>query len=82
MVTYLACFIVCNFEYEEKLTSPEQKDRVKYALDIGANITDHYTHHADFLKTFCAKVPICEGLEYIVLPPFGNDTANAHRLWK
>ena len=58
MVTYLACFIVCNFEYEEKLTSlhnikfrvyasPEQKDRVKYALDIGANITDHYTDYFD-----------------------------------
>ena len=58
MVTYLACFIVCDFEYEEKLTSihqtqfrvyatPEQKDRVKYALDIGANITDHYTDYFD-----------------------------------
>ena len=51
MVTYLACFIVCDFEFEEKLTSihgtkfrvyatPEQKHRVAYALDIGANITD------------------------------------------
>ena len=58
MVTYLACFIVCDFEYEEKLTSihqtkfrvyatPEQKDRVKYALDIGANITDFFTDYYD-----------------------------------
>ena len=27
--------------------SLEQKDRVKYALDIGANITDHYTDYFD-----------------------------------
>ena len=58
MVTYLACFIVCDFEYKEKLTSihqtkfrvyatPEQKDRVKYALDIGANITDFFTDYYD-----------------------------------
>lgn len=53
MVTYLACFIVCDFEFQEKLTSrhqtkfrvyatPLQRDRVKYALDIGANITDYF----------------------------------------
>ena len=58
MVTYLACFIVCDFQYEEKLTSlhqtkfrvyatPEQKDRVKYSLDIGANITDFFTDYYD-----------------------------------
>ena len=58
MVTYLACFIVCDFEYEEKLTSihntkfrvyatPEQSTRVKYALDIGANITDFFTDYYD-----------------------------------
>jgi glutamyl aminopeptidase len=56
MVTYLACFIVCDFEYEEKLTAthqtkfrvyatPQQKDRVRYALDIGANITDFFTDY-------------------------------------
>ena len=56
MVTYLACFIVCDFEYEEKLTTihqtkfrvyatPAQKDRVRYALDIGANITDFFTDY-------------------------------------
>ena len=53
MVTYLACFIVCDFEYEEKFTetydtqfrvyaTPTQKDRIRYALDIGANITDFF----------------------------------------
>ena len=56
MVTYLACFIVCNFQYEEKLTrihktqfrvyaTPEQISRVKYSLDIGANITDFFTDY-------------------------------------
>jgi len=58
MVTYLACFIVCNFEFEEKLTdihgtkfrvyaTPEQKHRVKYSLDVGANISDFYTDYYD-----------------------------------
>ena len=56
MVTYLACFIVCDFEFEEKLTlihgtkfrvyaTPAQKHRVAYALDIGANITDYFTDY-------------------------------------
>ena len=31
MVTYLACFIVCNFEYEEKLTSTHQTKFRVYA---------------------------------------------------
>ena len=59
MVTYLACFIVCDFEYEEKLTpihqtkfrvyaTPSQKDRVRYALDIGANITDFFADYYNF----------------------------------
>ncbi len=53
MVTYLACFIVCDFAYQEKLTAvhktkfrvyatPNQRENVKYALDIGANITDFF----------------------------------------
>ena len=53
MVTYLACFIVCDFEYKEKFTdvyktkfrvyaTPKQKERMNYALDIGANITDYF----------------------------------------
>jgi len=58
MVTYLACFIVCDFEYEEKYTdihktkfrvyaTPTQKERLKYALDIGANITDYFENYFD-----------------------------------
>lgn len=58
MVTYLACFIVCDFKYQEKLTdthktlfrvyaTPQQNATVKYALDIGANITDFFTDYFD-----------------------------------
>jgi len=58
MVTYLACFIVCDFEFQEKLTAvhktkfrvyatPQQKQTVKYALDIGSNITDFFTNYFD-----------------------------------
>lgn len=53
MVTYLVCFIVCDFEYEEKFTdvhrtrfrvyaSPVQKASLEYALRIGTNITDFF----------------------------------------
>ena len=53
MVTYLVCFVVCDFEFEEKRTeihqtlfrvyaTGNQKDRVRYALEIGANITDFF----------------------------------------
>ena len=56
MVTYLACFIVCDFEYEETLTeihqtkfrvygTPLQKERLRYALNIGANITDYFENY-------------------------------------
>ena len=56
MVTYLACFIVCDFEYKEKRTeihktlfrvyaTPTQSERVSYALDIGANITDYFENY-------------------------------------
>ena len=45
--------LVCDFEFEEKLTAihqtkfrvyatSNQKERMKYALDIGANITDYF----------------------------------------
>ena len=58
MVTYLACFIVCDFEYEEKFTAkhntkfrvyatPNQKNRVRYSLEIGANITDFFEDYFD-----------------------------------
>lgn len=63
MVTYLACFIVCDFSYEEKLTkmhstkfrvyaTPTQKDRVRYSLDIGANITDFFVDYFDVRSTY------------------------------
>ena len=53
MVTYLACFIVCDFKYEEKTTdiyntkfrvygTPLQQERLNYSLQIGANITDYF----------------------------------------
>lgn len=53
MVTYLAIFLVCDFEYIEKTTdvhhipfrvygSKQQIPRLKYALDIGSAITDFY----------------------------------------
>ena len=56
MVTYLACFIVCDFEYEEKVTAiyktkfrvyatSNQKERMKYAVDVGANITDYFEQY-------------------------------------
>ena len=56
MVTYLACFIVCDFDHVEKVTAvhktkfrvyatPTQKHRIQYALDIGANITDYFVNY-------------------------------------
>lgn len=58
MVTYLACFIVCDFAYQEKLTAlhgtkfrvyatPNQKERIQYSLELGANITDYFTEYFD-----------------------------------
>ena len=58
MVTYLACFIVCDFEHKAKYTkiyntlfrvyaTPTQSERVSYALDIGANITDYFENYFD-----------------------------------
>ena len=58
MVTYLACFIVCNFEYAEKVSekhgtrfrvyaTPAQRQRVEYSLKVGANITDFFTDYYD-----------------------------------
>ena len=53
MVSYLVCFIVCDFSYQEKYTkahntkfrvysTPTQNTRLEYAVDIGANITDYF----------------------------------------
>ena len=58
MVTYLACFIVCDFEHKFTNTkehntlfrvyaTPTQSQRVSYALDIGANITDYFENYFD-----------------------------------
>jgi len=58
MVTYLACFIVCDFKYKEKLTNkyntkfrvygtPLQQERLNYSLQIGANITDYFEGYFD-----------------------------------
>ena len=58
MVTYLAIFIVCDFEYLETVTevhkipfrvygTSQQKDRLKYAMDIGAAIADYYETYFD-----------------------------------
>ena len=63
MVTYLACFIVCDFEFAEKYTkrhgtkfrvyaTPNQRENVQYALDIGANITDFFTEYFDVSSRF------------------------------
>lgn len=76
MVTYLACFIVCDFEFEEKLTSihgtkfrvyatPAQKHRVAYALDIGANITDYFTDY------FTVPYPLPKQ-DMIAIPDFSS----------
>ena len=76
MVTYLACFIVCDFEFEEKFTSihntkfrvyanKEQKHRVKYALDIGANITDFFESYFDI------PYPLPKQ-DMIAIPDFGS----------
>ena len=64
MVTYLACFIVCDFEFAEKYTkrhgtkfrvyaTPNQRENVQYALDIGANITDFFTDYFDVSFVCC-----------------------------
>nr|XP_054773505.1 glutamyl aminopeptidase-like [Lytechinus pictus] len=57
MSTYLACFIVCQFEYKEMNTSSnipfrvyapkDVIDQVDYSLMIGVNITDFYEEYFD-----------------------------------
>ena len=53
MVTYLAIFVVCDFEFIETMTevhkipfrvygTKKQKDRLDYAMKIGAAISDYY----------------------------------------
>lgn len=58
MVTYLAIFIVCDFEYIEKVSAvhkrplkvygtAQQKKHLNYALDIGSAIADYYETYFD-----------------------------------
>ncbi len=58
MVTYLAIFVVCDFEYLESVTdlhqipfrvygTEQQKDRLEYALKIGSAIADFYESYFD-----------------------------------
>ena len=75
MSTYLACFIVCDFEFEEKISSvhktkfrvyaaPNQKHRIKYSLDAGANISDF------FVDYFNISYPLPKQ-DMIAVPDFG-----------
>ena len=74
MVTYLACFIVCDFEYEERFTEihktpmrvyapSHNRERVRYALEIGANITDFFENY------FGVKYPLPKQ-DMIAIPDF------------
>ena len=56
MATYLACFIVCDFGFEETLTSTgqtrmrvyaakDQMHRVQYSLGAGANMTAYFDNY-------------------------------------
>ena len=75
MSTYLACFIICNFEYEEKLSdlhktkfrvyaTPEQRHRVQYPLEVGSNISDF------FIDYFNISYPLPKQ-DMIAIPDFG-----------
>jgi len=56
MSTYLSCFIVCDFDFGEEYTSDQttkvrvyaakdQKQRIKYALRAGANMTGFFEEY-------------------------------------
>jgi len=73
MVTYLACFIVCDFEFLETRTqdnklfrvyaTPEQVSRAKYALDIGVDILNYFENY------FEIKYPLPKQ-DQIAIPDF------------
>jgi glutamyl aminopeptidase len=55
MVTYLACFIVCDFQYKELTTNdgvkfrvyarPEQLEATTYAVNLGTNISNFFVDY-------------------------------------
>ncbi|XP_071478894.1 glutamyl aminopeptidase-like [Diadema antillarum] len=75
MSSYLACFIVCQFDYREmNLTSgipfrvyapPDVIDQVEYSLRIGVNITEYYEYYFDI------PYPLPK-LDMIAIPDFSS----------
>ncbi|XP_037953765.1 glutamyl aminopeptidase-like isoform X2 [Teleopsis dalmanni] len=79
MSTYLACFIVSDFDYQEKLvkgtlenapdfnmrvySTPAQKDKLEYALKIGSAITEYY------IEYFNVPYPLNK-LDMVAIPDF------------
>ncbi|XP_054706486.1 uncharacterized protein LOC129216302 [Uloborus diversus] len=55
MVTYLACFIVCDFQYTRTTTSagkefrvysaPDQVNKTKYALQFGSRVLEYFENY-------------------------------------
>ncbi|XP_038060244.1 glutamyl aminopeptidase-like isoform X2 [Patiria miniata] len=81
MSTYLACFIVCDFQYKEKLLDtgvpfrvyapPYQIDQVDYALEVGVNVTNYFEDYFDL------AYPLPK-LDMIAIPDF---TSGAMEHW-
>ncbi|XP_022079859.1 glutamyl aminopeptidase-like isoform X2 [Acanthaster planci] len=81
MSTYLACFIVCDFEFKESFLKsgipfrvyapPHQIDQVDYALELGVNVTDYYEDYYDL------AYPLPK-LDMIAIPDF---TSGAMEHW-
>lgn len=75
MVTYLACFVVCDFSYKENMTSngvpirifatPDKIDQVDYALSISGRILELYEN------TFGLPYPLPK-LDQIAIPDFAS----------
>ncbi|XP_069668648.1 aminopeptidase A-like isoform X2 [Periplaneta americana] len=74
MVTYLSCFIVCDFKRLDPVTisqgfpfsvyaTPGQVNKTKYALEVGVNITEFY------IRYFCIPYPLPK-LDMIAIPDF------------